>query len=51
MMIHFNNKVILDVRTLEAEAERSKIWMRESQSIERVVQNYLEAYSSIQKNP
>lgn len=28
-MIHFNKKVILDVTAMEAEAKRSKIWIRE----------------------
>lgn len=44
MMIHFNKKVLLDVSALEAEAKRSKIWMRESQPIDKVVQDGLEVY-------
>lgn len=48
-MIRFNKKVFLDVSALETEAKMIKIWMREFQAVDKVVQNHLEVYPSIKE--
>lgn len=48
-MIHFDKKVLLDVAALEVEAKRSKIWMKESQPVDKVVKNHLEVYLLIKE--